>query len=128
MLIGPPDMSGTVQRFAMAGVALRTYSPDTTLPGGLIAAGATVDEPIAVHVFPAKGQDIARLELQSVGAVLEVHDPIRGRLRAVTKSQDRASVIIWQSKTYEVKALGEWWGGSDGSKGYQQAWVQEVTR
>jgi len=129
MLIGPPDMSGTVERFSMSGVSLRTYGPGVPTAEGHIASSGFVDAPIIAHVFPAKCADIARLELQSPGNVVEVHDPVLGRMKAVTKGDsDRASVIVWQSKTFEVKALGEWWGGSDGNAGYQQAWAQEVKR
>lgn len=129
MLIGPPDMSATVQRFSMGGVSLRTYAPSSTTADGMIASGGFVDAPITAHVFPALGEDIARLELQSPSNVVEIHDPVLGRLSAVTKgSQARASVVVWNSKTYEVKALGEWWGGPLGTKGYQQAWAQEVVR
>jgi len=129
VILGPPNLASTVERFSMAGLVERTYGPDSTTAEGMIAAGAVVDTPLVAHIFPAPGDTVARLELQGGGAVVEVHVPERGRVRAVRKgSQDRGTVIVWLGRTYEVQQLGEWYSGADGSTGYQQAWAQEVVR
>jgi hypothetical protein len=129
MIAGPPDLSGVVASFSMP-VTIRNYDPDSTTTEGLIAAGAVTDTPSTGHYFPAKGKDIARLELQSPAAAYEIHLPERGTVRAVVKgSTDRASVVIFgDGTTHEVKGLGAWFSGADGTAGYQQAWIQEVKR
>lgn len=127
MLIGPPDLSSTVERFSFP-IVVRDYAADTATDEFLIAAGSTTDNATIGHVFPAKGADIARLELQSPGAVVEVHTPYKDMRVAVQGSQLRGSVVVWNGREYEVQALGDWWSGPDGQSGYQQAWAQEVTR
>ena len=129
MILGSPNMAGTVKRFSQTGLLERTYGPTSTTSDGMLAAGAPVDVPIVAHLFPARGNDVQRLELQSGGATYEIHVPERDRLRSVQKgSPARGTVIIWQARTFEVVALGEWIGSSNGAGGYQQAWVQEVKR
>lgn len=127
MMFGPPDMSGTVERFSFP-ITIRDYLPSTTTSDGYIASSGHTDIPTVGHPFPARGSDIARLELQSPGATLELHTPFKDLRVAVQGSTLRGSVLVWQSREYEVQALGEWFAGSDGESGYQQAWVQEVTR
>ena len=126
-MFGPPDLSDVVESFSFP-IVIRDYAPSSTVAGGLIAAGATVDTPTTGHAFPAKGGDIERLRSQSPGSVLELHTASKDLRIAVKGSQARGSVLVFQSKTYEVRGLGEWFAGSDGQSGYQQAWVQEVTR
>jgi len=126
---GPPDLSGVVKSYSMP-ITVRDYAPETTTAEGLVAAGAPTDTPSIGHYFPANGRDIARLELQSPGAVHEIHLPERGTVRAVVKgSSNRSSVVIFgDGTTHEVQALGAWFSGSGGTAGYQQAWIQEVKR
>jgi hypothetical protein len=127
-MMGPPDLSGVVDSFSMP-IVVRDYAADSVTAEGLIAAGAAVDVASVGHYFPAKGDDIARLELQSGGGAYEVHVPQRHTLTAVVQgSQQRASVVIFEGRTFEVAALGRWFSGPNGAAGYQQAWVQEVTR
>lgn len=122
-------MAGTVERFSQVGLVERVYAADVTTADGMIAAPSFVDTPIVAHMFPAAGDDVQRLELQSGGSTYEVHVPERDRLRAVRKgSQERGTVIVWFGRLFEVRALGEWIGDPDGSGGYQQAWAQEVLR
>ena len=95
---------------------------------GATAAGSVTDTPTIGHMFPAKGDVVARLELQSPGAVQELHTPFQELRAAVKGSTLRGSVAIFRGREYEVQALGQWFSGSDGLAGYQQAWVQEVKR
>ena len=46
----------------------------------------------------------------------ETEKVLRDRLRAVRQgSQARGTVIVWNGRTYEVQALGEWIGGAAGA-------------
>ena len=128
MLIGPPDMSGTVERFSFP-IVIRDYDGPGTVTGeGYIAAGSVTDTPTIGHMFPAKGDVVARLELQSPGAVQELHTPFQELRAAVKGSTLRGSVVVFRAREYEVRELGLWHSNSDGLAGYQQAWVQEVKR
>ncbi len=60
--------------------------------------------------------------------MLEYHTPAKDLRVAVKGSTLRGTVLVWQSREYEVQALGEWFAGPDGESGYQQSWVQEVKR
>lgn len=126
MILGPPNLVSTVERFSMA-MALRDYAPDSTTPDGMIAAGATVDTPIVGHYFPAKGDDVERLELQSPGSVYECHIPAAPVLIARKGSQQRGSVLVFDGRTFEVVELGQWFHGV-GTTGYRQCFAQEVLR
>ncbi len=127
MPLGPPDLRSTVASFSVP-IVVRDYLPSTTTVEGLIASNGYTDTPTTGHPFPAAASDIQRLELQSPGAVIECHTPAEDLRVAVKGSTERGSVIVWQSREYEVRALGEWWAGPAGTDTYQQVWAQEVRR
>lgn len=124
-----PNMAETVRNLSQEGLFERIYAPSVVTADGLISAPGYTDVELVAHMFPAPGDAVARLELQSGGSTYEIHVPERDRIRAARKgSQARGTVIVWAGRTYEVMALGEWIGDADGSGGYQQAWAQEVIR
>lgn len=127
MLIGPPNMSSTVERFSFA-IEVVEYAGVPETDEGLIPGGAETVTPSLGHFFPVDGETIERLELQNPGAVFGLHVPTPA-LTAVTKgSTQRASVLRFGGKDYEVKSLQPWLEGPAGTETWQVAVVQEVKR
>ena len=126
MMFGPPAMTAVVSLFSMPMAAV-DYGATTTTAEGELAGDPLASRPTVGHYFPANGDDIERLNLQSPGAKIEVHTPFPDLVIAQQGSDQRGSLLLIQGKTYEVMALGRWWEQA-GAEGYQQAWAQEVTR
>ena len=74
MILGPPNLVSVVKSYSMP-MAIRDYAATSTTTDGMLAAAATVDTPSLGHYFPAPGDAIERLDLQSPGSVYEVHVP-----------------------------------------------------
>ena len=128
MILGPPNMVSTVRSFS-SGLIFRQYSPDSVTPDGMIAAGATTGTQGVGHYFPARGDDVARLELQSAGSTYEVHLPDAEGLVVRKGSQQRGTLLVFDAgRTFEIVALGQWFHGNGSQGGYQQCWAQEVVR
>ncbi len=126
-MFGPPNLRSTVESFSMP-MVIRDYAASSTTADGQLAAGATSDLATAGHFFPAKGDDIQRLELQSPGSTFEVHIPYAVALITRKGDQQRGSLLVFNGgRTFEIVGIGEWFDG-DGSGGYQQCWAQEVKR
>jgi len=127
VILGPPNLVSTVRSFSMP-MVIRDYTPSSTTADGMISAGATTDTPSLGHYFPAKGDDIARLELQQPGSTYEVHVPDDPVLIVRIEDQQRGSLFVFDGgRTFEVVGLGEWFHGT-GASGYRQCWAQEVVR
>lgn len=127
MILGPPDLTSVVQSYSSP-MAIRDYAASATTADGMKAAGATADIETLGHFFPAKGDDIARLELQSPGSTYEVHIPFSAVLIVRKGSSQRGSLLVFDGgRTFEVVGLGQWFHGV-GTTGYRQCWAQEVKR
>jgi hypothetical protein len=127
VIVGPPDLTSTVESFSMP-MVIRDYGATTTTADGMLAAGATSDTSSIGHYFPAPGDAIERLELQSPGSVFEVHVPRDAVLVARKGDQQRGSLLVFAGgRTFEVVGIGEWFHGT-GAGGYRQCWAQEVVR
>lgn len=127
MLIGPPEMGSTVARFSFP-ISVVDYAADTVTGENMIAAGAEILTQTFGHKFPLAGEEIDRLELQSPGAVFALHTPAPDLVVAVKGSKQRGSVLRFDGRDYEVKALKPWEGGPAGAAVWHEAIVQEVVR
>ena len=128
MMFGPPQMASTVARFSSTGIGLVDYGASVDNGEGLLAGDPQPPTPIVGHYFPAPGETITRLELESSANVLEVHTP-EPSLTAQTKgSSQRGSVLVIDSKTYAVVSLAPWFDGPAGDVSWQVAICQEVVR
>jgi hypothetical protein len=126
MIMGPPKMAPVVKLFASTPIVVNNAGAPTTTAEGMIAAGTPSSASARGHMFPAKGEDITRLQLQDAAGVFGLHVPGLDLRAAQQGSTLRGSIVTARGKTYEVKAVKPWLEGSDGTDKWQEAVLQEV--
>ena len=126
-LLGPPDLSGTVDRFAWP-VTRHRYAASTTNADGYRVPGATASASITAHVTMPSGQQIQRLpegiepgdaRIAYTSADLRVADPVTGA---------RGDEIDVFGERYQVAAIRPYRAGASGAASYIEATLVRVRR
>lgn len=126
-LLGPPDLSGTVDRFSWS-VTRRRYAASTTDSQGYRIAGSVTTAAITMHVTMPSGQQIQRIpegiepgdaRIGYTSADLRVADPDTGA---------RGDEVDVFGERFQVAAIQPYRAGSTGAASYIAATLVRVRR
>ena len=126
-MLGPPDMSSTVDRFGWTVTRYR-IGASTTDANGYRTAGAEVSASITMHVTLPSGQQVTRLpegiepgdaRIGYTSADLRVADPVTGA---------RGDEIEAFGERYSVARIEPYRSGAAGSASYIAATLVRVRR
>lgn len=118
MALGPPNLSSTVQRFAVPVVRRRFPTPSVRNAEGYKKEPAFVDTPNRAHYFDAPAAIIERLGLgQERSRIVEAHSPDPD-WRTATKGGPKADRLVADGEQFELFHVQRWNEGPTGTRSW----------
>lgn len=127
MSLGPPDLAATVSSFSFA-VTRRRYTAPSVMSSGLVRSTGYTDATIRAHVHDAPADVLERVFPGQEGVRAIQFYTSEADLRVPSVPNQRADVLLFRNREFEVVEVAEWNAGASGSRSYLAGIAREVTR